>query len=172
MSTNNFTIENICVVVHDTTEYYCEACEEYQENEDKCGGCGTTMVDNHIHDFYDSDIEEWQQILDSKIKSFVVPNCKSWTRKGGAYILGSIDIQKQGGEHYATVYATYKGGYYCWASLDYYIEYEEEDNIASYNTKVDRACHSIAKLLRTFGKEIIKVGQFSNGEAVYKPLTK
>lgn len=174
MSTNNFTYRNICVVVHDTTEYYCEPCEIYQQDNDTCEECGELMRDNHCNDFYGIDIENWAGLLAEKIKGFEVPTRRKWTRDE-ALILGSIDIERKNGEDYATIYATYKSGYYCGACLDYIVEYEDDSwgdevRLKTLDKKIDVKCRQIAKVLRSFGTEVRKVAQFSNGEAVYEKV--
>ena len=171
MSTNNFTYENICVVVHDTTEYYCDICDIYQDNNSTCESCGNdSMSDNAISDFYDEDIVYFADTLSEKVKGFQSEVKRKWTRKE-ALILGDCTFYKPDGEHYATVYVTYKSGYYAGACLDYSIEREDEYNmLKTYEDKIQAKCKAIAKVLRTMGTEVKKVAQFSNGEAVYQKV--
>jgi len=71
-----------------------------------------------------------------------------------------------------------KSGYYSGANIDYTIDgdfgIENEQNkkqIAHYEAmhrKLDRMVEKTKKILRKNGTEMLKVGQFSNGEAVYE----
>lgn len=169
MSTNNFDFENICVVVHNSTEYYCDNCDIYQLDNSTCESCkNTEMSDNAISDFYDDDLQYWSDTLTEKIKGFQSEVKRKWT-KNEAFILGDCTFYKESGEHYATIYVTYKGGYYAGACLDYTIERENDDiKVKTFENKIQSKCNAITKVLRTFGQEVIKVGQFSNGEAVYE----
>lgn len=170
MSTNNFSYENICIVVHNDTEYYCESCELYQLNDEICKKCNNTMLDNHIEDFQENDIENWTNILSNKIKGFHSEVKRRWT-KNEALILGDCTFYKGNGEHYATIYITYQSGYYAGACLDYTIEREDENNlIKTFEDKIFSKEKAIRKVLRTFGVEVVKMAQFSNGEAVYKAV--
>lgn len=171
MSTNNFSYENICVVVHNDTEYYCEDCEVYQMNNSTCESCGNdSMSDNAISDFWEDDLVYFADTLSEKIKGFQKELNRKWTRRE-ALILGDCTFYKPDGEHYATIYVTYKSGYYAGACLDYSIEREDEDNqLKTYEDKIYTKCNAIEKVLRTMGTEVRKVAQFSNGEAVYQKV--
>ena len=95
---------------------------------------------------------------------------RKWTRRE-ALILGDCTFYKPDGEHYATIFVTYKSGYYYGACLDYsieYVDYEKPPTIHSIDKKIRSKCNAIEKVLRTLGTEVKKVAQFSNGEAVYK----
>lgn len=71
-----------------------------------------------------------------------------------------------------------RSGHYSGMNIDYTIDgdfgIEREQNkkqVAHYeamNRKFDRQKRKVEKILRENGKELLKVGQFSNGEAVYK----
>ena len=147
MSTNNFSFENICVIVHDDTE---EDDGEFR---------------------FDMDMEFWREQLASEIKGFIPATKREWT-KNEALIIGEITMHKPNGEYYASIYATYKSGYYAGACLDYVVEYEEylEDDahLKTLDAKIEARTKKLAKILKTFGTPVIKVGQFSNGEAVYQ----
>lgn len=169
MSTNNFTYKNICVVVHDSVEYYCDECEWYQDVMDTCTECGKELQPNDTTDFVDQDIENWADTLKDKIKGFEVPRERSWT-KNEALILGEVQFHKPNGDYFASVYATYKSGYYVGACLDYVVEYTYDDvpRLKTLDKKIETKCNQIAKVLRSFGKEVVKIGQASNGEAFYQ----
>lgn len=146
MSTNNFSYENICVVVENT---------------------GDSMD-------FDFQLEDWRQQL-SNIKGFEPCQREHWT-KDEAYIIGTISFYKNDGTFYADLCATYKDGYYSDGCLDYVIEYDtyldDDKHIKSIEKKIQSKCNAIAKVLRTLGIEVVKVAQFSNGEAVYKAVKK
>jgi len=139
MGTNNFTFQNICVVVHE---------------------------DGMEH--FDSDINYWRDCLTHQIIDFTAENKPTWTRQG-AYILGDVSFYRGNGDLYATIYITYKSGYYDSACLDYVTEFEDENTkIKRLNLAISKRENRIKQVLRRYGTEILKVGQFSNGEAVYK----
>lgn len=145
MSTNNFSFKNICIVVHDN----------HDENEE-------------IN--FDEDLAYWQDTLSEEIPGFNRSVGRTWT-KDEAFIIGSVDFHKTNGEHYATIYITYKSGYYAAACLDYLTEYSdeyEEKRIKSLEAKIEAKTRRIIKRLSSFGQRVIKIGQFSNGEAVYR----
>lgn len=169
MSTNNFTYKNICVVVHDETEYYCDDCDVYQIENDTCKECNEEMNDDLDNFLPDQDIEHWASTLKYKVRSFIVPQKRQWT-KNEALILGEVQFHKPNGDYFASVYATYKSGYYVGACLDYVVEYTYDDvpRLKTLDKKIEVKCNQIAKVLRSFGKEIVKVGQASNGEAFYQ----
>lgn len=172
MSTNNFAYDNICVVVHNDTEYYCGDCDVYQTNESKCEKCGEEMQDDNVEDFYDADISNWGDILEERIKGFTKGGkLRDSNRNYPRAVLGSIDVYKASGDLYATIYAVYTSGYYSGACLDYVIEYDEYDEqLKSYDARVQKKCDYLAKILRTFGTEVRRVAVFSNGEAVYEKV--
>lgn len=173
MSANNFSYDNICVVVHNDTEYYCDECDEYQIDKDVCEKCGQEMLDNHKEDFYDLEIENWSDVLEERIKGFTKGGeIRESNRNYPRAVLGSIDVYKASGDLYATIYAVYTSGYYSGACLDYVVEYDEYEHkpLKSYDARVQKKCDYLAKILRTFGTEVWRVGVFSNGEAVYEKV--
>lgn len=150
MSTNNFTFTNICVVVHDTD-----------------------VDDPHL---FDDDMEYWRSVLADKFPGIIIPTQDQWTRNE-SYIIAELQFHKPNGEYYASLYATYKSGYYAAACLDYVVEYEytyddDESKLKSMERKIESASKKMAKVLSKFGQRVIKVAQFSNGEAVYQAVDK
>lgn len=141
MSTNNFSYENICVVVHD------------EEESDS---------------FFETDFIVWKSELERIVKGFIPEEKDNWLNNDKLK-LGYIPFYKSNGEHYATIWVTYKSGYYVGACLDYIIERDFE-GLKTFENKIESKCKAIEKVLRTFGQEVIKVAQFSNGEAVYKSI--
>lgn len=141
MSTNNFNFKNICVVVEDKN-------------------------------YYEGYIEDTAEFISEKIKGFEIPAVRKWVDEN--LVLGYVDFHKNNGEHYARVYITFNSGYYADACLDYTIERESDYGYIEVNNstekKIDSKCRVIEKVLRGLGQEVIKVAQFSNGEAVYKPI--
>lgn len=142
MSTNNFNFKNICVVVSDD-------------------------------DYYDGYVEDSAEFLKEKIKGVEVQVPAKWLGNDSR-VLGYVDFEKSNGEHYARIYVTLNSGYYADACLDYVVERESDygyiEVSKSIETKIDSKCRAIAKALRTMGQEVIKVAQFSNGEAMYKAI--
>lgn len=146
MSTNNFTYKNICVVVHDSND-----ADDY---------------------FYNEDIECWKQKLESEVKGFEMFKNRNWN--GDALILGEYMLHRKNGDWYASIQVTYQSGYYVGACLDYDIIYNEDtEDIENKKPKTMEAklqtkVSKISLVLKTFGVQIVKVGNFSNGEAVYQ----
>ena len=143
MSTNNFSFENICVVVHDNTD----------------DGDNAEIM-------FDEDVAYWKDELKSKIKGCEIPSKPNWIDE--AYILAEIPFYHLD-ELYAKIYITYQSGYYSAACLDYKIRIEDEYNPnKSINRDIQRKCNKIVKVLSKLGTRVLKVAQFSNGEAVYR----
>ena len=144
MSTNNFSYENICVVVEDNDGY---------------------DFDDMVRDMGDT--------LEDKVMDFTREVKRNWT-KNEAMIIGEVRIYKDNGEYYASVYATIKSGYYADACLDYVVEYSEylDDNkhLKTLDKKIESKCRQIAKVLRMHGTEVRRVATFSNGEAIYEKI--
>ena len=142
MSTNNFTFQNICVVVHE---------------------------DNY--DNTDSDLEYWGDCLILRVSRFERYTTRKWNERE-ALLIGEVPFYRVNGDLYATIYVTYKSGYYSGACLDYYTEFEQGTKIMKLEKAVKAKENRIRNVLRSFGDEYLKVGQFSNGEAVYQRASK
>lgn len=139
MGTNNFTFQNICVVVDG----------------------------DNVHDF-DQFIDNVADYLLDKVVGFERKTERAWTKQE-ALIIGEVDFHKGNGEHYATISITYKSGYYADGCLDYVTEYTEYSKpVKRIEKEVIQRENRIKQVLRKFGTEIKKVGQFSNGEALYE----
>lgn len=172
MSTNNFSYENICVVVHDTTDYYCSDCDIEQFNNSICEECGEDMI-NNTDLIIDSDIDYYKDTLEKNINDFSSADKKEWY--GDYLLLGKVILERLDSSNYTVIYVTYNPGYHNAACLDYTIDskiYEDESDkqAKKEDKKILLKCKEIEKVLRTLGTEFQKVGQFSNGEAVYKKV--
>ena len=121
--------------------------------------------------YYDGYAEDSAEFLKEKIKGFEVPAVRKWIDDNP--VLGFVDFEKSNGEHYARIYITFNSGYYADACLDYIVEREDDSVLLNtIETKIDAKGRAIAKVLRTMGQEVIKVAQFSNGEASYKAINR
>lgn len=121
-------------------------------------------------EYYDGYVEDSAEFLKEKIKGLEVQVPAKWLGNDSR-VLGYVDFERSNGEHYARIYITLNSGYYADACLDYVVEREDDSVLLNtIETKIDSKGRAIAKALRTMGQEVIKVAQFSNGEAVYKAI--
>jgi hypothetical protein len=170
MSTNNFSYENICVVVHSPLLYGCDTCEIEQKDSSVCTGCGGDMYD-YTDENIQSDIDYYKNTLEQSINDFSSTDKKEWYNN--YLLLGKVILDRLDSSNYTVIYVTYNPGYYNAACLDYTVDriiYEDDSDkqAKEEGKRILSKCKEIEKVLRTFGTEIKKVGQFSNGEAVYK----
>lgn len=165
MSTNNFTYENICVVVHEP-DYYCYDCEV--QTDGKCLIC-KKEIENEID--WNNDIQYWKDKIAKKIKGFIPVFGEKWDNN--ALILGEWSTNRQDGTEYANIKVTYRSGYYSGACLDYIIEYNDDEYYKNmrpetFEKRVLKTQAKISTLLKSFGVQVVRVANFSNGEAIYK----
>ena len=144
MSTNNFAFENILIAIDDSEADLFEELTLPSIQED---------LQNVFKDGYE-------------ISEYI--NDRSY---GGRYVF-AVPVYTKGSELYKKIKVYYRGGYYSGANIDYIVGecelYDEVETLETLDAKVERYCKSIEKILRTYGTELLKVAQFSNGEAVYK----
>lgn len=174
MSTNNFSFENILVVLPDFNYDYkkpCKCCED--EN------CEYAELDS---EFDDLAYNEYIANVQSQLEKIGFESSKdewerSYNRSGS---IGRI-IAKWGQEDNCFVKwleVVVRSGYYGGMNIDYTIDGDfcpqDEQNkkeikhIEALQKKFDKQVARLEKILRKNGTEMLKVGQFSNGEAVYK----
>lgn len=170
MSTNNFSYENICVVVHHPLEYYCSNCEIEQIDSSVCDECGEDMIDNTYLNV-EVDIDYCKDTLEKSINDFYSTDKKEWY--GDHLLLGKVILERKDSSNYTVIYVTYNPGYYNDACLDYIVyrkiyEHDSDKQAKKEDKRILLKCKEIEKVLRTFGTEVKKIGQFNNGEAVYK----
>lgn len=162
MSANNFKFENILVVLPSFNFDYkkpCNCCDsedcEYAELD--------SQFDENAYHFWIEDMQE-------QLEKIGFSSCDRWDRNRNyeGKIIAEWSVYDKN-DNRKDIEVVVRSGYYEGANIDYVIEddgyYEEtkanEKKIAS---KINR----LEKILRKNGTEMLKVGQFSNGEAIYK----
>lgn len=178
MSTNNFSFENILVVIPDFKfDNRCldEECPHFEEEGIHC---------EHVSDYYDYDTEGFKmyikEVQDQLVK-IGFDSCDRYDndRNYGGNIIAELCLRNNSETSTRTIEVVIRSGYYDGANIDYKIieddDYLYEDNtkgrareMKALQNKVDKIIPKIKKILRKNGTELLKVGQFSNGEAVYE----
>lgn len=166
MSTNNFRFKEILVVCPDFNFYHdCEwcGCEK-----DESGRCSQDGEWESFDDFaYDEYVKDMQNRLE-KIGFYSMDKLDGESSYGGR-IIAEMDFYHKD-EVYKTISVVIRSGYYDGANIDYTVEASGyTDGTKTLDKKIDNKCNRLKKILTKYGgEEYLKVGQFSNGEAVYK----
>lgn len=168
MSTNNYKFENILIVIPDFKfDNRClnEECEHFEEEGIHC---------EHVSDYYDFDTEGFNMYIkdiQSQLKKIGFDDCGGY-EKDSSYlgkIIASIELLDKNDDVYKSMNVVVRSGYYSGENIDYTIEDNSNDKpIAKLDKKFDTIINKVKKILRASGTELLKVAQFSNGEAVYK----
>jgi len=170
MSTNNFSYENILVKTPDFLfGGICEECEEK----------GIVVDCEHIEPEFDEFCyDEYVADVQKQLEKIGFESCDKADndRSYPGTIIASYGQEDDGFIKYLEV--VIRNGYYDGANIDYQIDGEfcpqNEQNkkecahIDALNRKFDRIVAKTEKILRKNGQELLRVGVFSNGEAVYK----
>ena len=98
------------------------------------------------------------------------------SRSYGGKEIFVIPFETSAGYDYKTIKVIVRSGYYSGGNVDYVVEENEYDEELPKGTKtldarVEFAVRRVEKILRNYGQELIKVAQFSKGEAVYEKAT-
>lgn len=178
MSTNNFSFENILVVIPDFNFYHeSEGCD--CEDKDEKGVCKMqgeyVDFDQYGYEEYKNDMQSYLETM--KIaKNIYYNNLDKWDNNNGR-IIGEFIINDKNENHFTKINVVIRNGYYEGANIDYTIDkdrdYYNYPLSASEMFKLDKQLQVLLKkiekvLVKYGGEEYLKVGQFSNGEAVYK----
>lgn len=146
MATNNFYFENILVAI------------EQDEAED-------------FVNIFKSDM---QAELKDNIKDGIIVNEyeKNGLRSYGGRVVFEVPVYYKDYQ-YKKVQVVVRSGYYAGLNIDYKIEYGyDEYKVEKVPKYIDKQikvlCNKIAKIVKIYGITLKKVGQFSNGEAVYE----
>lgn len=167
MSTNNFKYDNVLITCpefcfkHDCVLSECEeTCEREGEYEE---------FDQFAYDEYVSDIQ-------SQLSKIGFESCNKWeSGRDGGKIIASWGQEDDCFVKYLEV--VIRSGYYDGMNIDYTIDGDfcpnEESkaecrHVNALQKKFDKQVVRLEKILRKNGQELIKVAQFSNGEAVYQ----
>lgn len=175
MSTNNFKFENILVVLPDFTfRTMCEDCEDQEDD-------GNDVVCEHsTEEFDESSYREYLEDVKAQLEKIGFERCDKYNGDNsyGGTIIASWGLEDPQDGMIKYLEVVIRNGYYSGANIDWTSDgdfgVEDEDNkkqVAHYdvmNRKFDRQVARVEKILRKNGTELLKVGQFSNGEAIYQ----
>lgn len=157
MSTNNFKFENILIAVPDFS----------------------VIEDGDFIGFDTFAYDEWQGELQDELIKIGFEDCDKYDgdRNYGGRIISRYGLEDTDGM-IVWLEVVVRDGYYGGQNVDYTIDgdfgIENEQNkkqVAHYEAmhrKLDKMKAKVEKILRNYGTELLKVGQFSNGEAVYE----
>jgi hypothetical protein len=172
MSTNNFKFENILITIPDFNFYHeSEACD--CDNKDKDGICKQqgeyVDYDNFAYNEY---VEEMQE----QLKKIGFESCDKWeSGRDGGKIIAEWGQEDNCFIKYLQV--VIRSGYYSGANIDYTIDGDfcpdeeskkEIRHARMLQKQFDKQVVKLEKILRKNGTELLKVAQFSNGEAMYQ----
>lgn len=170
MSTNNFKFENILIVLPDFHYDYkkpCRCCDdedcEYSELD--------SQFDNEGFDEYITDIK-------IKLEKIGFETCdkNASDRNYNGTIIARYGLEDNTGM-IVWLEVVIRSGYYSGINIDYTIDGDfgviegnkkSETHYHAMHRKLDKMVEKTKKILRKSGIEMSKVGQFSNGEAVYR----
>lgn len=143
MSTNNFSFKNILVAIDDDQ---------------------AEIFDDYI-------VPEIQEELELRFPKG--NRADGYPRNENGKKIFDIPVYLPNGELYKEITVLWRSGYYSGANIDYIIEDSsyrsyEPTSTKTVDAKVVSTCRAVEKILRRHGTELRKVGQFSNGEAVYQ----
>lgn len=170
MSTNNFSFENILIVIPDFGIYHdCEASECFADcnRQDEFD-----MFDDFAYDEYIADVQR-------QLEKIGFESCDKWddNRNYNGKIIARWGLEDNDGM-IKWLEVVIRSGYYSGANIDYTIDGDfgveneqskkQRKHWEAMNRKFDRQVEKTEKILRKNGTELLKVGQFSNGEAVYE----
>lgn len=167
MSTNNFKYENVLVVLPDFNFYHeSEGCD--CEDKDEKGIC--KMQGDYV-DFDKYAYDEYIGDMQSKLEKIGFSSCERWDndRNYGGKIIAEWSIYDKN-DNRKDIEVVVRSGYYNGANIDYTIT-EGDYDYTETNTmknKIDSKIRRLEKILRKNGTEMLKVAQFSNGEAMYQ----
>ena len=171
MSTNNFKYENVLVVCPDFNFYHdSEGCD--CEDKDEKGIC---KMQGEYVDFDQFGYDEYIGDVQSQLEKIGFDSCENYTLHGK--IIAKYGMEDTDGM-IVWIDVVVRSGYYDGMNIDYTIDgdfgIENENNkkqVAHYEAmhrKLDRLVEKTKKILRKNGTEMLKVAQFSNGEAMYQ----
>lgn len=174
MSTNNFSYENILVVCPDFSfKHDCVASECEVEKPEDCQYFGES------EEWDEFSFDEYVDEMRAELAKIGFEDCDKWENcRDGGKIISKWGLEDSDGM-IKWLEVVVRSGYYDGQNIDYIIDgdfgLENESNkkqVAHYeamNRKFDRQVAKLEKVLCKYGgTEMLKVAQFSNGEAVYQ----
>jgi len=172
MSTNNFKFDNVLIVTPDFNFYHDCECGNDCDGEADCTKKGDVDFNDFAYNEYVSDVQ-------SQLEKIGFESCdkSDYDRNYSGKIIAKYEMYDTDGM-IKWLEVVIRSGYYDGANIDYIIDgdfgIENEQNkkqIAHYQAmqnKFNRLVDKTEKILRKNCTEMLKVGQFSNGEAVYQ----
>ena len=168
MSTNNFKFENVLAVVPDFKfDNRCleEECPHFEEEGNHC---------EHVCDVWEYDTEGFDMFID-EVKAdllkagFEASSGYDTDRNYTANYIAEKTIYNSKDEAYKKILVLWRSGYYDGANIDWEVEdIDEAEETEFLKSKVSINERKAKKIILKHCTELLKVGQFSNGEAVYK----
>jgi hypothetical protein len=148
-----------------------EDCPHFEEDWKKLGNEPTC---EHVNDYYDFDTEGFNMFID-EVKSDLVragfkessgsDNDRNYTAN---YIAEKTIYSSKDGA-YKKILVLWRAGYYDGANIDFEVEdIDEAEETEFLKSKVAFNERKAKRIILKHCTELLKVGQFSNGEAVYK----
>jgi len=175
MSTNNFKFENILAVIPDFSfDNRCldEECSHFEEDLD-----GGEPKCEHCDNYYEYDTEGYKMYveeLQGQLSEIGFED-SSGTDDDSSYSGDYVSSFVFGDDYnsYKTINVILRSGYYEGINLDYEIDdyYDgcfTKSKIAKMDKQIASKIVKLEKIIRKNCTELLKVGQFSNGEALYK----
>lgn len=166
MSTNNFKYENVLVVCPDFSFHHdsmlCD-CEDKNEG----GVCSREGEAEGFDEFY---YNEYVTDVQVKLEKIGFESCDKYDsdRNYSGKIIAKYGLEDRTGM-IKWLEVVIRSGYYDGLNIDYIIDGEfNEKHAKSLDTKFEAMIRKTEKILRSCGTEMLKVAQFSNGEAVYQ----
>jgi hypothetical protein len=171
MSTNNFKFENVLAVVPDfKIDNRCldEECPHFEEEGIHC---------DHVSDYYDFDTEGFNMFIDEVKADLVKVGFEESSgcdhdRNYNANYIAEKTIYNSKDEAYKKILVLWRAGYYDGANIDYETEdiYDQDQakETEFLKSKVAINERKAKRIILKHCTELLKVGQFSNGEAVYE----
>ena len=173
MSTNNFKYENVLIKIPDFNLYHECDDNDVEGCPIDCERAGEFIeYDDFGYDCYVKDVQSQLQKI-----GFEACNKFGNDRSYPSKIIAQYGLEDNDGM-IVWIEVIINAGYYEGANIDYTIDgdfgienEQSKKQVAHYEAmhrKLDKIVEKTVKILRKNGTELLKVGQFSNGEAVYK----
>lgn len=183
MGTNNFYYKNMLAVEPDFNFYHdSEGCECEDDERDEKGIC---KMNGDYEDFDDWSHRNFIQDLQYDLEKigFEIPEGGYFNkcsfgypidRNFGGRCIARVSFNFKDGDGYKEIEVLEFHGYYQGANIDYdLIEddyYQGDRKTKLLDKQIEKKIKALEKTIYKHCERYIKVGQFSNGEAVYKKL--
>lgn len=169
MSTQNYFYKNILIEIPDFNfDNRCldEDCSQFEKEDGDCEHIDTYYTfDTEAYNMYVQELQEQLEKL-----NFVSCNQSDNERDYHGTIIAELEIENDQGETWRTIQVIIRSAYYSGGNLDYEVIEHDEDIIPTkwMQKKLESKITRLEKILRKNGTELLRLGVFSNGEAIYK----